>query len=314
MRGEFTGVKSEIIKDVFEQLIDEMSDEAYTDEELWSNLLREAIPQPQAPETPEYTDYDDDGKIYLEGDLKLYEQHERALENHKERLEAYNDASTRSDFAWQYIVTFFQDPATTESQIVKALENAFDAVEDFGGGNLANTYYQIVEAFLNKYSLRYDLRRPLSLHPTLPGIFTNLITNLKSVAAQDENLAERLQDFEEALRDLKIDQSSRRIRVCIQSQMNLLEAIGCLHPEGEDSATLGEMCKSIKSFPHSAVGGALSSLYGFSSDFSGVRHGKKSRGVKREVEMRDLVSISVILAGFIPYLTESMDSGAIYSG
>ena len=314
MRGEFGGVKAEIIKDIFEPLMTEMSDEEFLDDDLWGNLFRDAIPTPTAPEAPTYAAFDDDGNIYLDGDIQTRDTYDAASAIYQDRLEAYNDASNRADLAWQYIVSFFEGAATTERQIINALEDAFEAIEDYGGGNLANAYYLTVEGFLEKFSLRYDLRRPFSLHPTLPGIFTNLITNLKRVALLDANLGERLQDFEEALRDLKIDQSSRRIRICIQAEMNLLEAIGCLHPEGADSATLGDMCKAIKTFPHSAVGGALSSLYGFSSDFSGVRHGKKSRGVKREIEMRDLISMTVVLAGFIPYLSESMDSENIFSG
>lgn len=313
MRGEFSGVKTEIIKDVFETLLTEMSDAEFLDEDLWAVLFREAIPEPLAPVAPTYTSFDDDGQIHLEGDLQARDAYEADSAIFQDRLEAYNDASNRADLTWQYIVKFFEDHDTTERQIVKALEDAFEAIEDYGGGNLANTFYLIVEGFLNKFSLRYDLRRPFSLHPTLPGIFTSLVTDLKRIALLDANLSERLQDFEEALRDLKIDQSSRRIRICLQAQMNLLEAIGCLHPEAGKSATLGDMCKSIKTFPHSAVGGALSSIYGFSSDFSGVRHGKKSRGVLREVEMRDLISISVVLAGFVPYLTESMDADSIYT-
>ena len=35
MRGEFAGVKAEIIKDIFEPLLDEMSDDEFQDEELW---------------------------------------------------------------------------------------------------------------------------------------------------------------------------------------------------------------------------------------------------------------------------------------
>ncbi|UES49912.1 hypothetical protein [Roseibium aggregatum] len=321
MRGELIGVKDQIIDGIFVPLIDfidEIDAEA-DDEDLWVDLLREAIPEPRPPFEPTYSAFNEQGEIYLPGDLAAYEAHQRALEVHQHNLEAYTDAATDEDSAWAFIVSFFQSDATTERELVQVIEDAFDPLQDHGGDALSNEYFRLVGHFIEKYSLRYDLRRPshkqgFTLHPTLAGIFTSLINELKRFAHEDQNLAERLQDFEEALRDLKTEQSSRRIRICIQAQMNLLEAIGCLHPEGANSASLGEMCKAINSFPHTAVGMALSNLYGFSSDFAGVRHGKKSRGVKREVEMRDLVSISIALAGFVPYLTDSLNSDTIYSG
>jgi hypothetical protein len=204
--------------------------------------------------------------------------------------------------------------ATLEGEVavLDFLERAHAVIEDFGSDALTNRYFKLIRDFLAKYSLRYDLRRPFSLHPTLPGIFTKLIQELKKVAATDANMSARLNDFEEALRDLKIDQEPRRIRNCMQAQMNLLESIACQHP-GIRGASLGEMCKEFDTWPHTAVSNSLSNLYGFSSDFPGVRHGKASKGVKREVEMRDLVSVSVILAGFTPYLTNSLDSKRIYS-
>jgi hypothetical protein len=57
-----------------------------------------------------------------------------------------------------------------------------------GGDLLANRYFNLVNAFINKYSLRYDLRRPCFLHPTLPGIFANLMRDIKTATTQDAHL------------------------------------------------------------------------------------------------------------------------------
>lgn len=332
MRGEFAGVTSEIITSIFEPLVDKMSDEEFSDEELWGDLLREAIPQPEVPTTPNYADYDDDGSIYLEGDLLLYENHKLALKVHKERLEAYNDASTRSDLAWQYIVTFFEDPATTERQVVKALEDAFEAIEDYGGGNLANAYYLIVEGFLEKFSLRYDLRRPFSLHPTLPGMFARLIRDLKQVTAQDAALSALMRDFEDNIRDLKTERSPRRIKQCLAAQFNLLEALLTLSPavaahneavavhnasaSGQKQRrpvnTFGAMCDKAGVWPHNDVLKSAKSLYGFGSDYPGIRHGGTPANAKREIDMRDLVSMTIVLAGFTPYFSDALRAENIY--
>ncbi|WP_372921710.1 hypothetical protein [Roseovarius sp.] len=332
MRGEFSGVKGEIIKDIFQALIDEMSDDEFSDDDLWGDLFREAIPEPTEPDAPIYTHFDDDGQIYLDGDIQARDTYEAASALYQDRLEAYNDAANRADLAWQYIVTFFEDPTTTERQIVKSLEDAFEAIEDYGGGNLANAYYQIVEGFLEKYSLRYDLRRPFSLHPTLPGIFARLIRDLKQITSQDAALSALMRDFEENVRDLKAEQSPRRIKQCLASQFNLLEALLTLSPEvmayneaaevhnatasrrqqRKLANTFGAMCDKAAVWPHDDVLKSAKSIYGFGSDYPGIRHGGTPRNAKREIDMRDLVSMTIVLAGFTPYFSDALKAENIY--
>jgi hypothetical protein len=285
-----------------------------------------------APDAPTYTAFDDEGQIYLDGDIQTLEDYEAASALYQYRLEAYNDASNRADLAWQYIVTFFEDPATTERQIVTALEDAFEAIEDFGGGNLANAYYLIVESFLEKFSLRYDLRRPFSLHPTLPGMFARLIRDLKQVTSQDAALSALMQDFEENVRDLKAEQSPRRIKQCLAAQFNLLEALLTKSPQvmayneateahnantsrsrqRRLANTFGAMCDKAGVWPHDDVMKSAKSIYGFGSDYPGLRHGGTPGNAKREIDMRDLVSMTIVLAGFTPYFSDALNAENIY--
>jgi hypothetical protein len=59
---------------------------------------------------------------------------------------------------------------------------------------------------------------------------------------------------------------------------------------------------------------ALLSLYGFASDFPGLRHGTPSKGMLREIDMRDFVSMSILLAGFTPYLADKLNPEIVYWG
>ena len=337
MRGEFAGVKSEVIKDIFEPLMAEMSDEEFQDEEIWGDLFREAIPAPSAPDAPIYTAFDDDGNIYLGGDIQARDAYDAASAVYQDRLEAYNDASNRADLAWQYIVTFFEDPETSERQIVKALEDAFDTIEGYGGGGLANAYYQIVEAFLEKFSLRYDLRRPgngrgMSLHPTLPGMFARLIRDLKEVTSEEAPLAELMRDFEESVRDLKVEQSPRKIKQCLAAQFNLMEGLlkrapdvvayndaVAAHNETASNSkqrkpvnTFGAMCDKAKVWPHDEVLKSAKSIYKFGSDYPGLRHAGSDESAKREIDMRDMISMTIVLAGFTPYFRDAFHAEKIY--
>ena len=202
-----------------------------------------------------------------------------------------------------------------ELAVVEFMERAHNVVVDLGGDPLANRYFVLTEAFLDKYSLRYDLRRPFSLNPTLSGVFARLIRDLKDATARDADLHPLMVEFEDAIRDLRTDRSAGRIKTCIQKQVNLLEAIGQRCPGvAANTNTLGRICDEVGTWPHNKVRDAMKDLYGFASDYPGIRHGGSARNRIREIEMRDLVGISVLLAGFSPYLTDLINSETIYRG
>jgi len=50
------------------------------------------------------------------------------------------------------------------------------------------------------------------------------------------------------------------------------------------------------------------------SDYPGIRHGGSPNSVIRDIEMRDMVVMSILLAGFTPYLTDQINADIIYQG
>lgn len=81
-----------------------------------------------------------------------------------------------------------------------------------------------------------------------------------------------MKDYEDAARDLRFGCTEGRIKTCISKQFMLLEAIGALDPDVTEN-TLGDMCEQLKSWPHPTIKIALKKLYGFASDYPGIRHG-----------------------------------------
>lgn len=120
-------------------------------------------------------------------------------------------------------------------------------------------------------------------------------------------------EFEEAVRDLRSDGSSGKIKSCIQKQVNLLEAIGQRCP-GVTTNTLNRICDQVGTWPHNKLKEAMKDIYLFACDYPGIRHGGTAGNQLREIEMRDLVAVSVVLAGFCPYLTDLVNSDNIYRG
>ena len=200
-----------------------------------------------------------------------------------------------------------------ERVLVDFFEAAHDTLEDLGGDELTNRYFNLLTGFIDKFSLRYDLRRPCVLCPTLPGLFASLVRDLRALAGQDIHLAQLMKEYEDAVRDLRFGCTAGRIKTCIGKQFMLLEAIGAVDPDVTEN-TMGRMCKQLNSWPHATIKAALEKLYGFASDYPGIRHGSSAKGVLRAIEMRDMVAMSILLTGFTPYLERRLSADAIYGG
>jgi hypothetical protein len=200
-----------------------------------------------------------------------------------------------------------------ERALVAFFEATYAALEELVGDELSNHYFNLLAALIDKFSLRYELRRPCTLCPTLPGIFASLVRDLRALTSQDAHLDALMQEFENAVRDLRHDCSDGRIKTCIQKQMNLLEAIGRTAP-GVTGTTLGAICNQVGTWPHEKLKEAMKNLYGFASDYPGIRHGGTPANALRAVDMREMVAMSILLAGFTPYLSSGLDAGAVYRG
>ena len=200
-----------------------------------------------------------------------------------------------------------------EIGLVGFLESAFKILHDVGGAPLSNRYFNLLSGFIDKFSLRYDLRPPCMLCPTLPGLFASLVRDLRALASQDPHLDRLMTEYEDAARDLRFGCTDGRIKTCIGKQFMLLEAIAALDPAVTKN-TLGDMCGQLNSWPHATIKEALKKLYGFASDYPGIRHGNRAKGELRAIEMRDMVAMSILLMGFTPYLTHGLNPDVMYRG
>lgn len=332
MRGEFLGVQSLLIDEVFDPLFDFIEENEIEVEDLWLDILQSALPRPMPPVAPAYQSYNDEGELHLPEDLEARETYEEAREQHRAKLKTYLDASTDDGLARDYIHNFFDD-APSEHAIVEILEKSFKRFDDAGSDQLSNMYFVAVQTFIEKFSLRYDIRRPsynrrMSIYPTLPGIFTKMLREMKAATDQDPDLAELMLAFEETIIDLRDERSPTRVKRCIAAQFNLLEALLSRHPDvlafnadvasgarrGNEVNTFGAMCDTAQVWPHAAVLNSAKELYRFASDYPGIRHAGRPRSRKREIDMRDLLSMSVVLTGLFPYVNSTIDPEKIYLG
>jgi len=199
-----------------------------------------------------------------------------------------------------------------ERRLVKFLEDAHEICAD-RDEDLSRYYFELLGNFITKFSLRYDLRSPCRLCPSLSGIFMSLVAELRAHSAKNRHLDDLMKEFESAVHDLHIDCSASRIKTCIIKQVNLLEAIG-RDALGMKKASLSAICEKISVFPHEMMKSAMKNLYGFACDYPGIRHGGTPDSDLRPADMRDMVVMAVLLTGFTPYLTDQLNMDVIYQG
>lgn len=211
MRGELIGLSPETWREIWLPLIDEPlgeSDEGVP-EDIFCELYRELAKALKA-------------QPWIEALADI-------IDNPVHSREA-SEKTTAADLAG-------------ERSVVTFLEAVQPTLEDLGGDELSNRYFNLLAAFIDKFSLRYDPRRPCMLCPTLPGVFASLVRDVRAVTSQDPHLDALMKDFENAVRDLRQDCSDGRIKTSIQKQVSLVEAIGRAYP-GVTGTTLGAATRS----------------------------------------------------------------------
>ena len=310
MRGEIIGVWPEIWREIWKPL----SEHKEFGNDLIPDLYREFFSEPIMPEEPKPTHpLDADGKVIHPEDIAARAAYEEALGKYKEIRATYEEIVSGGIKGHDKFRQNLERKIQRETAAVSFLEKAHEVIVGYGDDEYTNKYFLSMERFLQKYSLRYDLRRPFTLHPTLSGLFSRLFTELKTITSRDIHLNSLFLEFEDALRDLKSGANSSRMKTCMQKQFNLIEALSRANP-GVTGTTLGVACNELNTWPHENIREAAKKMYGFGSDYPGIRHGGTAANALRDIEMRDLVAVSILLAGFAPYLTDQINSDIVYRG
>jgi hypothetical protein len=278
MRAEFIGVWSETFREIWQPLIDDEDVPA----DIFCELYRVLAGDPKRP-----------------GALKITPTIEGLADIVDDPLQA-REAFER---------TTAQD-LVGERELVSFLELVHDALEELGSDQLTNRYFNFLAAFIDKFSLRYDLRRPCILCPTVPGLFASLYRRLSRLAVIDSNVAKRLRDASEAVQDLRLGQTEGRVANCVTKQVMLLEAVAAAG--GVSGTDLSAICRAVSDWPHPAIRASLLNAYGFASDFPGIRHGTPTAGLTRDVDMRDMIAMSILFVAFAPYLNRDFNGDALY--
>lgn len=267
--------------------------------------------QPAPPPPPPPNAFNAGGEVVDAASIEMRNEYDQALLNYTQYRSSYETALNSEKAAKAFFRELMHEVAT-EPAAVEFLESTYRILASYGDIRLTKRFRDLVSDFVAGFNLRYEIRGQFALHATMSGLFTKLISELKKVARADAHLDALFSEFEEAFADLKADRTQARMKTCLQKQFNMLEALGRRCPN-VTAATLGAICDQLD-WPHDKIKEVGKNLYRFGSDYPGVRHGGTPGNALRNLEMRDFISLSLMLASFTPYVTNGLDSDRCYSG
>lgn len=295
------------------ELWSRLSKSAEAPDDLFIGLVGELAPEPQppvAPVPPQQDAFDEAGALVDQAAIQARNDYDKALLAYNSARDKYVSALSSKSLARRFFRGMLVE-VRSEHEAIKFLELAYEALISLEYDELPNRYRKLVVEFLQKFSLRYELRGQFSLRATMPGVFAKMMREIRIIACGDAHLRSLMEEFEEAFSDLREERTQAKIKTCLQKQFNLVEGLGGRYP-GVTELTLGAMCNQLD-WPHATVKELGKKLYGFGSSYPGVRHAGNPQGVLRNLDMRDFVSLSLMLASFTPYVTHGLEADRCYS-
>ena len=208
--------------------------------------------------------------------------------------------------AEQLLSELSQEDFESESDALSAVGAAHEVLADIGSEELATCYLGLLRSFVERYSLGYYIDGQARFWISFGGLTGSYFEHIRASARADPYVLKQFNAFEHMLAECLDDPIETRILTVIQKQCNLLEAIGSRN-DSVKSNSMGNIVDQVGSWPHEKLQKAAKLLYGFASDFPGLRHGGTEGSDMRDLDLRDLVGVTLSLTGLIAYLTADFE-------
>jgi hypothetical protein len=192
----------------------------------------------------------------------------------------------------------------SEVAVISFTESAFHTVSDFKIRGYERLYKRLVKSFIRKYNLRYQVDNPLQLRLVLPGAFASFYEELGRLHGTDGHLRGLMSDFEQSFGSYVRSKQPHDLKDCIVKAIVYAEGVAA-KTHGQND-TLGALCDRLTCWPHATIRESVKKIYGFSSDYPGIRHAGTPDSKLRELECRDAIVVSMVLLSFSGYLSNEV--------
>lgn len=212
------------------------------------------------------------------------------------------EASSDPDRARELFLELRGGDFVSESAIVMYLEQVHRLIEEYEIPGYSARFVRLMTLVQEKYNLRYRVEDPFELRFLLPGSFVNLYDELHKRHAADPHLSNLLAEFEQAFDGYVRNDSVVNLKTCIAKASQYVE--GVVGVASGTAGSLGSMCDHLQLWPHNTIRESLKKIYGFCSDYPGIRHAGNPQAAHRTLETRDLTLASLLLLSFSGYISD----------
>jgi hypothetical protein len=196
-----------------------------------------------------------------------------------------------------------------DPELARFYENIFVLLSEYGDSSLTCQYRAYLDRYLKDLNLRYELTDNNILVPHISGIVAALRMEVEKYSKSDPKLEMLLSELDNSIANLSRLPNQANAKAWITRSSVYTE--GLAQAVCNSKQSLGKLCKNGKLFPHKALEEAVSQLYGFCSDYVGLRHAGTMKSHLRNVDIQDAVSIAIILHGLSSYLIPTADFAEI---
>jgi hypothetical protein len=198
------------------------------------------------------------------------------------------------------------DSFNGEQAIIAFLEDTYQDLASLDVG-CAPFYKEKCRDFLATYNLPYRICNDFDIRLMLIGPMASLYQELLVLNESDPHLAGLLNDFEYLFHRYCQGRNNTDLRLCIGAFAKYQEAL-VRHTLGQPASQdgLAVLAQQLNSWPHGAVKAAVCNLYGFCSNYPGMRHGGNPTGQLRPLKEIDAVALGAFFLGFSGYLTDDI--------
>lgn len=198
----------------------------------------------------------------------------------------------------------------SDGSLARSFEAVFKFLFDPEARGLSAHFAVLTAQFLRSRNIRYRLVSPYELRPHVSGLFANLVAQVERGVAADEGLRELLQEFEHALNQASRSHAESDVKTCIAKAANLAEGIAGKHPDA-GGGTFADHCNTFKKWPHNGLKNAFKNIYGFCSDYPGIRHAGNPKGKLRGLDTSDSIVAALVLVSSTGYFAANLDFAEI---
>jgi len=237
--------------------------------------------------------------------VRLYRAARRYLADPPDALDEISISNDR-DVAKAFFRALTGESFNGERAIIAFLEDTYQDLAFLEDG-CAAFFDAKCRDFLTTFNLPYCICGDFEIRLLPVGPMASLYHELRLLNDQDPHLASRMDDFERAFHRYASTHQEADLRVALGRFSNYLEALTqrTLNVQGTNQG-LGSLARSVTSWPHKTLCDAVGKLYGFCSDYPGIRHTGNPAAKLRDLKELDAVSLCCLFVGFGGYLTEDI--------